>query len=176
MKEEERQRRLKIIAEKKEETRKLKKMQTELKHLMNSPDVKRYFELVEELEDKEILSADEIMKQEMGKWSNRYNDECSHDIWYYLGGYVVEYDYGPESRDTYYRTNDPKKIDWYSYRCLDCYEEIEVSPKDNEKFLRDHCVIKTRLDYNKCREIYSELLCTNRIDHAYQKLLKRINR
>lgn len=174
MKEEERQRRLRVIKEKKEEAKKLKKMQTELKHLMNNPDVKRYFELVDELEDKEILTADEITKKEMRKFLNRYSGECSHDVWHYSGGYYVERDRGPESRDTYYRTNDSSRINCYLYRCLDCDYQIEVSWSENERFLREHCVIKTKTDYNKCREIYSELLCTNRVDHAYQKLLKRI--
>lgn len=174
MKEEERQRRLKIIAEKKEEAKNLRKMKIEMNRLKESPDVKRYFELLEKLEDKEILTAPEIMRQEMGKSLNRYNGDCSHDIWYYRGGYALEYDRGPESRDTYYRVNDPEQVNYYSYRCLDCDLEIEISPKDNEKFLKEHCVIKTRTSYNKCREIYSELLCTNRIDHAYHKLLKKI--
>ena len=174
MKEEEGQRRLKIISKKKEEAQRLRKMQTELNRLKESPDVKRYFELVEALGEKEILTADEIAKKEMGRFLIRYNDECSHDIWYYCGAYRVEYDRGPESRDTYYRVSDPCQVNYYSYRCLDCYHEVEISPKDNENFLKEHCVIKTRLNYNKCREIYSELLCKNRVDHAYQKLLKRI--
>lgn len=172
MREEERQRRLKIIAEKEAEAQKLRKMQAKLNQLKESLVVKKYFELQKKLEGKKILSSFDLMKGEMERLSKER--DCPHDIWYYAGGVRMDY-----LHRTWYFAKNNEGPEAYKYYCLDCGKSIIVSPEYD--FRNDYCVInggfgkRKDYSYSKCREIYAELLLTNPANEAYQKLYKRIH-
>jgi len=172
MLEEERRRRLNKIIKKKEDAKELRKLRAEMNRLKKLPDVKRYLELEKNLENEKILTNDEIKNQVMGQYLSYCS--CCHDIWYYFGAYQVERGLGFENRDRYYQVSDSQEIDCYCYRCLDCFQEIKVSAKENEQFLKEHTVIKTRTSFDECRKIYCELLCTNSVSHTYKKLMRKI--
>lgn len=174
MKEELRLLKLENIKRKKEEMKILKQKFSELRKLEKNETVKRYLELTSELEDKKVLTVEEIKSKEI--IINR--SACNHDIWFFKGGYSVEYDYGPESRDSYYYEIDEEKIQFYSYYCLECWEQIQITKSENEKFLQEHNVIKlnkkyiTTEDFRHYQKLYYDLLYTNTTEKAYQKLLK----
>lgn len=178
MKEEERLKRIANVNLRKEEMKRLKSKRAELNKLKSNEYVKRFLKLSEELEEVQILTLEEIKKREFEKY--RCSD-CSHDIWFYMGGYRTEYDCGPESRDTSYREFNIEKIEFYRYRCLECYSEIEVNIQEHEKFISEHTIIKPQKrrlfygeEFEKCRKIYFDLLFTNNTEQAYKKLMKRI--
>ena len=179
MKEEERLKRISNVEIMKEEMKVLKAKRTELNKLKSNQFVKRFLELSEELKDEKILTVEEIKKEEFNKYTRYY--ECSHDIWVYMGSYYTEYDCGPESRDHSYRAFREEDIEYYSYRCLDCFETVEVKKKDHEEFLKQHTILRPTTkkyffdsDYHRIREIYFKLLYTNQTDNAYKKLMKII--
>lgn len=174
MKEELRLEKLQNIKRQKEEMKILKQKFSELKKLEKNESVKRYLKLKNELEKEKILTLEEIKSKEM----TISRTSCNHDIWFFRGGYRVEYDYGPESRDSYYYEIEEDKIEFYFYYCLECWEQIEVKKSENEKFLKEHNVIKLNKrfinieDYIHYQKLYYDLLYTNTTEKAYQKLLK----
>lgn len=179
MKEEERLKRISNVEVMKEEMKVLKAKRTELNNLKSNQFVKRFLELSEELEDKKILTLEEIKKEEFNKYT--CYSECSHDIWCYMGAYYTEYDRGPESEDRSYRAFREEDIEYYRYRCLECFEEVEVKKKDHEEFIKQHTILRTTNNsffydgnYRKVREMYFKILYTNNTEDAYKKLIRRI--
>ena len=113
------------------------------------------------------------------KYTSYY--ECNHDIWCYMGAYYTEYDCGPESRDHSYRAFREEDIEYYKYRCLECYGNVEVKKKEHEEFIKQHIIIKPSnkaffydRTLHEVREMYFKFLYTNPTDKAYKKLMKRI--
>lgn len=179
MKEEERLKRISNVEVRREEMKKLKEKRTELNKLKSNEIVKRFLKLSEELEDEKILTIEEIKKEEFEKYTSYY--ECNHDIWCYMGAYYTEYDCGPESRDHSYRAFREEDIEFYKYRCLECYGEVEVRKKEHEEFIKQHTIIKPSNNaffydrtLHEVREMYFKFLYTNPTDKAYKKLMKRI--
>lgn len=177
MKEEERLERIRLIEEKKKEMRKLKTLTKEFKELQKDPKIKRYLVLERTLSGSEIMNTDEIVEKTFLR--NRYMSNCSHDIWFFMGGFSVQYDYGPESRDSYCYEFDEDKIQIYRYKCLECCETIEIPKNQNEEFLKNHNVMKlnkryiTSNDFLKYNKEYYKLLLTGSTERAYKKLVKR---
>lgn len=178
MNEKERLRRINNVKVVKEEMKKLRDKKAELNRLKSNEFVKKFLKLSSELDGKEILTEEQIKKREFKK--HIYYCECNHEIWYYMGAYFVEYDCGPESRDHYYKASREEDIEYYIYRCLECYEEVEVRKEDNEEFVKQHTILKsnktstTERSFDEVRDIYFKLLFTNTTDKAYKKLIKRI--
>lgn len=179
MKEEERLKRISNVEIKKEKMKILKEKRAELNKLKSNKFVKRFLKLSEELEDEKILTVEEIKKEKFEKYTSCY--ECDHDIWCYMGAYYTEYDCGPESRDHSYRAFREEDIEYYKYRCLECFHEVEIKKKEHEEFVRQHKILRPTTkkyffdsDYHRIREIYFNLLYTNQTDNAYKKLVKRI--
>lgn len=179
MKEEERLERIRLIEGKKEEMQKLKILTEEFKELQKDSKVKIYLILKEILSSSEIINLDEIVEKTFLR--NRYRSNCSHDIWFFRGGFSVEYDFGPESRDSYYYEFDEDKIEVYRYQCLECCETIEIYKKQNQEFLEQHNIIKlnkkyiTSNDFLKYNKEYYKLLLSNSTEKAYKKLVKGAN-
>jgi len=179
MKEEERLKRISSVEIAKEEMKILKEKRRELNKLKSNQFVKRFLKLSEELDGEKILTIEQIKKERFEKYTSCY--ECNHDIWCYMGAYYTEYDCGPESRDTTYRAFREEDIEYYRYRCLECFHEVEVRKKEHEEFIKQHTILNPfnkpfffDSDYHRIREIYFKLLYTNKTEDAYKKLIKMI--
>lgn len=124
----------------------------------------------EDLERKVFRTKIEMKNQELRKCLPDCN--CFHHVCYYDGKYFMFFDgyrYIPK------RVTDLKeRVEYYSYRCLDCCGEVNVSPSNNEEFLKDHKVIEIDESFEKCRKIYQDLSNMNHVDMVYKKLQKKI--
>lgn len=176
MKEEDRILKLKKIEERKMEMKNLKEQMKRFKQLKQNSVVQEYLNLQEQLQGKTIISIQDIQTSEMMQRSC----DCTHDIWFFMGGRRVEYDYGPESRDSYYYEFDEDKVDIYLYYCLECFEQIQVAKKDNNEFLRNNKVLifnKKYIstdDFRNYQKQYYRLLLTNESEKAIQKIIRRV--
>ena len=173
--------RLDILKQLEEEKEKMKILREKLKRfnfLKDNDIVKEYLELEDELYEEKILEEDEVQKKVFDRLY--HNRKCNHDVYFYIGGYTVEYDHGPESRDKYYREFDENKIEYYSYYCLDCFMEEFVPKREHEKFVKNNKIIKLNKkyiyseDFRMFQRMYFELLLENSTEEAIKKLVKVI--
>lgn len=178
MTEEERVKKLEKIEEEKNKMNELKLLKKRLNELKHNKDVMEYIKLDSMFRDISIKTTSEIKKDIL----RLHEFECSHDIYIFMGGYRVEYDCGPESRDSYFFETDKDKIEFYRYTCLECYHEKDVRKSDNDKFLEEHNVVKLKKkyvsnqDFNDYYNLYYDMLCTDSTDKIYKKLVKRQER
>ena len=107
MKEKERLKIIKQIAEEKNRMSLLKEEFNRLKNLEESEIVREYIELKEKLENIEIIENEKIIKKIFDQ--QYHNPSCNHDIYFYIGGYVIERDFTPESEYRYYREINQNK-------------------------------------------------------------------
>ena len=177
MREEERTERVHSISLMKENKKMLQEKKRELRELSKNRDVKRYLELMEEeVQSAKVLKDDDIRRKAL----TLEKSKCSHDIWFCMGGYRMDLDFGPESRDTYYRVANDEKTEFYLYRCLECWEEIQVPKDEQEEFFEENIVVRLpgnlilNDDYLEWQRRYHRLLLTNSTDVACQKLLKKL--
>lgn len=174
MREDERKNRLEQIKVQQEKMKRLSDARNRLNQLKKNVLVKEYLRLSEMLQSEEILTEEEIRKTCMGK---EMPSTCEHDIWFYLGGYRTEHD---KDSISVFKETMLWKVEYYAYCCLDCRETIKVLPKDNENFLSEHKVIKlsdshsSYSNYELCRKMYLNLLCSNTTENAYKKLKKSL--
>lgn len=174
MKEEERARRLEQINCQQEKMKRLSEAKKRLNDLKKNVLVKEYLRLSEMLEQEKMISEQEIIRNCMGSLSS---SDCKHDVWFYLGGYRTEDD---KDSISLFKETMPWKVEYYAYCCLDCREEVKILPKDNERFLSENKVIQlsgshsSYSNYELCRKMYLNLLCSNTTENAYKKLKKSL--
>lgn len=178
MREKERLNILKQIEQEKNNMKILKDKLIKFQKLQESDIVKEYLELEDEVSDVDILNDDEI-KQEVFRKQYR-NEDCTHDVYFYIGGYIIEFDRGPESRDSYYREFDEDKIEYYSYYCLDCFKEVCIYKNEHEQFVKNNKIIRLKKSYITVNDFieyqkkYYELLLENSTEEAIKKLVKEM--
>mgnify|MGYP004458282993 CR=1 FL=1 len=164
--------RIKIIKELnilKEKRRSYLELKKEYDNLTKTEEVKRFLELSKQLE--KIKSDNESNETLItrAKSSIIKENECTHDIWVYLGSFYYVDDmfrsYSikvPNERD--------KKFEYNLYGCLECDETVETS--DYIKFESEHICLKTRKYVNiyGLRKQYFEYLTEMNVDETVKKL------
>lgn len=155
---------LKNLKSKREE---LLSLQKELNDLKENDLVKRYLFLSGFLSKINIESDKKLILDSFSSLIR--NNECTHDIWVYLGSFYYVDDmfrsYSikvPNERD--------KKFEYNLYGCLECDETVETS--DYIKFESEHICLKTRKYVNiyELRKQYFEYLTEMNVEETVKKL------
>ena len=177
----ERQNIVKEINKKIENNKNINELREELNLLKKDKKIKRYFELLNKLNDIEyknntFLSTDEIVKI---KFRNSFNDgnitQCNHDIWIYEGSYyLMMYN----ENENYLKSNTEKNesFKFNQYICLECGNLVRISQW--EEFEKKHFVLKNQNDVNNAyyyNNFYYQLLYNNSIEEAKKMIINEFN-
>ena len=196
MNESERKQVVKHLKELKDKILEKESKEKELDELKQNEIVQRYFELIKEIHELELLNPqivkytmEEIIEQEFSKsfkndiYSEYRNiSKCSHPIWIYMGSFYNNNDeYGYESR-SYKRKvyNEQDEMFGYNiYKCLACGKETDCNKFYYKAFEKDNFVLKkysmNTIKFNKLQNEYYSYLFNHKVDVSQKKLIKSFN-
>lgn len=166
--------RIKIIKELnilKEKRRSYLELKKEYDNLTKTEEVKRFLELSKQLEKikSDNESNDSLIMR--AKSSIIKENECSHDIWVYLGSYYEVDDY-ERSYSIMLPNEKNKKFEYNVYGCLECDNRIRVT--DYKEFEKTHFVLKRKECVNiyELRKLYFKYVTSMNLDNAKKKLIR----
>ena len=159
---------LNILKEKRRSYLELKK---EYDNLTKTGEVKRFLELSKQLEKNKSDNESNDSLITRAKSGVIKDNECSHDIWVYLGSYYEVDDY-ERSYSIMLPNEKHKKFEYNVYGCLECDNRIRVT--DYKEFERTHFVLKRKEYVNiyELRKLYFKYVTSMNLDNAKKKLIR----
>lgn len=166
--------RIKIINEVnllKEKKKKYLELKKDYDRLTKTGEVKRFLELSKQLEKNKSDNESNDSLITRAKSGVIKDNECSHDIWVYLGSYYEVDDY-ERSYSIMLPNEKHKKFEYNVYGCLECDNRIRVT--DYKEFERTHFVLKRKEYVNiyELRKLYFKYVISMNLDNAKKKLIR----
>ena len=145
----------------------------QLLELTGEEKVKKYIELKDEINQLRLygtFGSKEKIIDEFWNTAKMEFSECRHEIWCYVGSYILNTGDGQSSE---IKCNDEnhKHFSYNKYQCIEC-EKI-ICEKDFKKFEQEHLILKTKGDILPYLSEYVNLLIEHSVEETQNILVKK---